>query len=190
MEVTEAYYAKNRTEWRSWLRKNHAVKTQIWLVYYNKASGRPRIPYNDAVEEALCYGWIDSTLKKIDRDRFAQRFTPRTPKSQWSAMNLERARRLMDLGRMTKAGLNKLPEFFNAKSSAVRSNRVHIPPDILQALKQHRGTWKNFQRFPDSYKRIRIWWIDASRKRPEAFRVRLRYFLKMTSQNKRFGMVQ
>ena len=71
MEVTETYYTKNRREWRAWLREHHDSKTEIWLVYYSKASGKPRIPYNDAVEEALCYGWIDSTLKKIDRDRFA-----------------------------------------------------------------------------------------------------------------------
>ncbi len=191
MEVTQTYYAKNRREWRSWLRKHHEAKTEIWLVYYNKASGKPRIPYNDAVEEALCFGWIDSTLKKIDRDRFAQRFTPRRPKALWSAMNLERARRLMELGRFTKAGVAKLPEKFDSRSKgSPRNERVTIPHDIMRALRQHNGTWKNFLKFPESYKRIRIGWITGARKRPEILRQRLRYFVKMTAQNKRYGMVQ
>lgn len=190
MEIKETYYAKNRKEWRAWLREHHDAKTEIWLVYYNKASGKPRIPYNDAVEEALCYGWIDSTLKKIDRDRFTQRFTPRKPKAVWSAMNLERARRLMELGRMTKAGLAKLPEKFDSGAKGARNERVAIPHDIIRALKQRSGAWKNFLKFPGSYKRIRIGWITAARKRPEILRQRLRYFVKMTAQNKRYGMVQ
>ncbi len=190
MKVTETYYAKNRREWRVWLREHYDAKTEIWLVYYNKASGKPRIPYNDAVEEALCYGWIDSTLKKIDRDRFAQRFTPRKPKAVWSAMNIERARRLMELGRMTKVGVAKLPEEFDSGSKAARKERVALPRDIMRALKQRSGAWRNFLKFPDSYKRIRIGWITAARKRPEILRQRLRYFVKMTAQNKRYGMVQ
>lgn len=190
MKITERYYAKNRKEWRSWLKKHHDVKSEIWLVYYTKASGKQRIPYNDAVEEALCYGWIDSTLKKIDRDRFAQRFTPRKPKAVWSAMNLERARGLMELGRITKAGLAQLPEEFDSASKMARTERVSMPRDIMRALKQRRGVWKNFLKFPDSYKRIRIGWITAARKRPEVFSQRLRYFVKMTAQNKRYGMVQ
>jgi len=190
MKVTQTYYAKNRREWRAWLRRHHDVKSEIWLVYYNKASGKPRIPYNDAVEEALCYGWIDSTLKKLDLDRFAQRFTPRKPKSLWSAMNLERARRLMELGRMTKVGLAKLPEKFYSEAKAGRRKRVAIPKDIMRTLKQSSGAWRNFLKFPDSYKQIRIGWIIAAKKRPVIFRQRLRYFVKMTAQNKRYGMVQ
>ena len=190
MEVTETYYAKTRKDWRSWLKKHHDVKSEIWLVYYNKASGKPRIPYNDAVEEALCYGWIDSTLKKIDRDRFTQRFTPRKPKAVWSAMNLERARRLIKLGKMTKAGLAKLPEKFASQSKRPGNEHAAIPHDIIRALKQRGGAWRNFLKFPNSYKRIRIGWITAARKRPEIFRQRLRYFVKMTARNKRYGMVQ
>ena len=82
------FYAKDRRAWRAWLAKHHRAKTEVWLVYYRKDSGKPRIPYNDAVEEALCYGWIDSTLMKVDRERFAQRFSPRKAKSSLSPMNL------------------------------------------------------------------------------------------------------
>src|ERR1700694_4647030 len=98
-------YAKDRREWRSWLAKNHAKCDEIWLVYYKKDSGKPRVAYQDAVEEALCFGWIDGKLNRLDQDRFAQRFTPRRPDSRWSAINIERARRLIEENRMTAAGM-------------------------------------------------------------------------------------
>jgi uncharacterized protein YdeI (YjbR/CyaY-like superfamily) len=90
MQITKTFYAKNRKEWRKWLEKNHGKETEIWLIYYRKSTGKPRISYNDAVEEALCFGWIDSIEKGLDEERFAQRFTPRKPKSNWSALNIER----------------------------------------------------------------------------------------------------
>lgn len=103
-------------------------------------------------------------------------------------MNKERARRLIKQGKMTRAGLAAM-EALKAKGSAPRS-RIVIPPDILKHLRKDKTIWENFQRFPSSYKRVRVGWIDASRKRPAEFEKRLRYFLKMTAQNKRFGMVQ
>lgn len=172
MKIGKTFYAKNRTEWRAWLRKNHKTATEIWLIYYNKQSGKPRIPYNDAVEEALCFGWIDSIIKKFDKDRAAQRFTPRKPKSQWSEMNKERVRRLIKQARMTKAGLAVFDEKQGLKTS--KGNRLVIPSDILRVLKKDKTVWKNFQKFPESYKRIRIGWIHASRNRPEFFEQRLR----------------
>ena len=194
MEITTTFYAKNRTAWRTWLKKHHATKGEIWLVYYNKSSGKPRVPYNDAVEEALCFGWIDSIIKKIDTDSFAQRFTPRKPKSVWSEMNKERVRRLIREKKMTPAGLAA----FNGSAhrsvlktgTKVRAEKLVIPSTILKALKRNPATWKNFQKFPESYKRIRIGWIEGARHRPKIFRQRLSFFLKMTAQNKRYGMVQ
>lgn len=194
MEITTRLYAKNRKEWRTWLKKHHTSKQEIWLVYYSKSSGKPRVPYNDAVEEALCFGWIDSILKKINDESFAQRFTPRKPKSVWSEMNKERVRRLIREKKMTAAGLAA----FNGSAhrsvlktgTNVRAEKLVIPPTILKALKRDSTTWKNFQKFPESYKRIRIGWIEGARHRPEIFRKRLTYFRKMTAQNKRYGMVQ
>lgn len=182
MNVGKTLYVKNRKEWRSWLAKHHKTASEIWLIYYKKASGKPRIPYNDAVDEALCYGWIDSLLKPLDAHKYAQRYSPRKKTSRLSDMNRERVRRLIKSGRMTKAGLAAIEH--TGKRSA------ELPADILARLKRDPTTWKNFQKFPASYKRIRIGWIDAARKRREAFEQRLRYFLKMTAQNKRFGMVQ
>ncbi len=169
MKLGKTFYAKNRREWRAWLAKHHRTAPEIWLIYYKKDSGKPRIPYNDAVEEALCYGWIDSILKPIDARRYAQRFSPRRPTSRLSEMNRERVRRLIAAGRMTSAGLERIKHVFDHRRDT---------------------NWKNYRSFPESYKRIRIGWITAARHRQEVFEQRLRYFLKMTAQNKRFGMVQ
>ena len=193
MEITKTYYAPDRKSWRAWLKKHHRAAEEIWLVFFKKGSGKPRVAYSDAVEEALCFGWIDSIVKAIDEKKYAQRFTPRKPRSQWSEMNRERMRRLIDAGLMTPAGLAAYDnKHSNLKSRTNRRTRLQlvVPADIKSALMKKKQTWKNFQAFPESYKRIRIWWIDAARKRPKAFRQRLRYFLKMTAQNKRFGMVQ
>ena len=121
-------------------------------------------------------------LKTIDDESFAQRFTPRRPGAKWSAMNKERLRRLIKQGKVTKAGL--------AAAEVVAGKKVDIAPDILRRLKRDDTTWRNFRGFPASYKRIRIGWIEGARNRPEVFERRLKYFLKMTSQNKRYGMVQ
>lgn len=183
MQITKTFYASTRDKWREWLKINHAKEKEIWLVYYSKKSGKPRVEYNHAVEEALCFGWIDSTMKKIDADCFAQRFSPRNPKSSWSEMNKERARRLIKDKKMTRAGAALLPE-------GLLEEKFKIPADILKALKKDKETWKNFQKFSESYKRIRTGFIHHSRNRPEAFKKRLEYFLKMTKQNKQFGMVK
>jgi len=182
VKVGKTFYAKNRMEWRCWLAKHHQSANEIWLIYYKKASGKPRIPYNDAVDEALCYGWIDSLLKPIDAHKYAQRHSPRKQTSRLSDMNRERVRRLIKAGRMTKAGLVAIEH--TGKGSA------KLPADIVARLKQDPVTWRNFQKFPASYKRIRVGWIAAARHRREVFEQRLRYFFKMTKQNKRFGMVQ
>jgi len=195
MKLGKTLYLTSRKEWRAWLKKHHASEREIWLVYYRKQSGQPRIPYNDAVEEALCYGWIDSILKKVDADRFAQRFTPRRPGSQLSPMNKERVRRLIQQKKMAAAGMAAVRDALGPSLKEIETDtridaRLVIAPDIRQALKADEQTWKNFQKFPASYKRIRIGWIEGARKRPEEFSKRLEYFLKMTAQNKRFGMVQ
>ena len=98
----------SRVEWRDWLSQHGQSETEVWLIYYRKDSGRPRIPYDDAVEEALCFGWIDSIVKRMDDEKFAQKFTPRRYGSRWSELNVRRVRKLMKEGRMTEAGLANL----------------------------------------------------------------------------------
>jgi len=182
MEIGKTLYVTNRKAWRSWLAKHHKIEKEVWLVYYKKHSNKPRIPYNDAVDEALCYGWIDSIVKKIDGEKTAQRFTPRRENSPWSEMNKERARRLIKAGKMTKAGQAKIKDNLNEK--------FIVPEVILKELKQDSLVWNNFTKFSLSYKRIRIGYIDNSRKRPEEFKKRLIHFIKMTRQNKQFGMIK
>ena len=182
MNIGKTLRVTTRKAWRAWLEKNHACKKEIWLVYATKKSGKPRVAYSDAVEEALCFGWIDSTMKPIDENYFAQRFSPRrSAKSQLSETNKERVRRMIRAGLMTPAGLEKV--------RARMSEEFVLPADIVAALKRDPKTWRNFQRFPKWYQRVRVGWLDMSRRRSDIFQARLRYFLKMTAQNRRYGQV-
>ena len=182
MDIGETLYVTDAGAWRDWLEANHASAAEIWLVYPNKRSGQPRIPYNDAVDEALCFGWIDSIVKSLDAERAAQRFTPRRPKSPLSEMNKARMHRLHAAGKMTPAGL--------AIAQGVLDEAYTVPADVEVALRQDDEVWRNFEAFPESYKRIRVGWIEGSRNRQDVFERRLAYFIRMTKQGKRFGMEQ
>ncbi len=168
-----------RTAWRTWLREHYKSEKEAWLVFYRQHTGKARISYNDAVEEALCFGWIDSNVKSLDENRFAQRFTPRNQKSPYSQANKERLRKLI--------ALKKVRREVVATLTGVSAEKFTIPTDILEAIKRNPVAWKNFRSFSSSYKRIRIGFIDGSRKRPAEFAKRLRYFIKMTERNKQFG---
>lgn len=109
MEIGETIYVTTADEFRKWLIKNHQTKKEIWLIQYKKATRKPSINYVDAVEEALCFGWIDGLEKSMDAERYALRFSPRRPKSNWTNTNKDRARRLIAEGRMTPAGRARLP---------------------------------------------------------------------------------
>ncbi len=179
MKVTKTLHITNRKDWRKWLREHYKTEKDIWLVYYKKETGKPRIAYNDAVEEALCFGWIDSTFKTLDDKRTAQRFSPRKPKSPYSPANKERLRKLIKQRKVIKAVRETLGDLSEEK--------FEIPKDILNAIKANETAWKHFQKFSAAYKRIRIGFIDGARKRPEEFNKRLRYFIKMTEKNKQYG---
>jgi len=179
MEISRTLHVTNRRDWRKWLRRHYKTEKEIWLVYYRKETGKPRISYNDAVEEALCFGWIDSIVKKLDHERTVQRFSPRKPKSKYSPANKERLRRLVKQRKVIKEVRETLGDILEEK--------LEIPKDILKAIKANKEAWKNFQKFSDSYRRIRIGFIDGARKRPEEFKKRLRYFIKMTEENKQYG---
>ncbi|MFA5835125.1 MAG: YdeI/OmpD-associated family protein [Bacteroidota bacterium] len=188
MIVGETLYVWTRTQWRAWLSKNHAAAKEIWLIYYKKESGKKRISYNDAVEEALCYGWIDSTAKSRDKQSWVQRFSPRRPKSNLSELNKERMRVMIKAKKMTKAGLLSVAQHLTPITQ--QPKRFVFPKDILLEIKKNPTAWKHYQRFPLNYRRIRIAWIDDSRIRPDEYTKRLRYFISMTEKNKRFGTVQ
>lgn len=180
MQITQTLYVTNRRVWRQWLSENHATAKEIWLLSYPVSASRPSMLYLHAVEEALCFGWIDGIAKKFDQERLAQRFTPRRPKSHWTELNKERARRLIASGLMTEAGQRVLPDL------SIESFR--IADDILAALQNDPQVWKHFQSFPAVYQRIRIGFIEEMRKQPDIFQQRLANFLKKTGQNKMYGV--
>jgi uncharacterized protein YdeI (YjbR/CyaY-like superfamily) len=182
MDITTTFYPTDREAWRAWLEQNHATESEIWLLFPSAASGKPRVTYLEAVEEALCFGWIDGIAKKYDADSSAQRFTPRRTKSNWTELNKERARRLIASGRMTEAGRAKLPD--------LNVDSFRIADDILQALQKDAEMWANFQAFPAVYQRIRVGYIEEMRKQPQEFEKRLANFLKKTRENKMFGTME
>lgn len=183
MNVGETLDVRTPAAWRAWLKRNHAGKKEIWLIYHAKASGSSSISYNDAVDEAICFGWIDSTVKKLDAHSRAQRFTPRRKSSPVSEMNKARARRLVRERRMTVAERAAL-------GSALQREPLVVAPDVRRALRGEPGAWARFEKLPVAYKRIRLGFIEGARGRPEIFATRLRYFVRMTAQGKRYGMVR
>ena len=168
MEITQTLYVTNRKDWRNWLKKNYKTEREIWLVLPRKATGKPRIEYNTSVEEALCFGWIDSIQKTLDEDHTVQRFSPRKPKAKYSQANIERLRYLVVKKRVIKDVAKTLDDVLNEE--------FVIPDDITKAIKANKKAWKNFQAFSDSYVRIRIAFIDGARNRPEEFKKRLQQF--------------
>jgi uncharacterized protein YdeI (YjbR/CyaY-like superfamily) len=179
MDITRTLYITNRKDWRKWLRAHYKTEKEIWLVYPRKETGKSRIVYNDAVEEALCFGWIDSTVKTLDQEHTVQRFSPRKPKSSYSPANQERLRKLIKQRKVIKE--------IRATLGDILEGKFEIPKDILNALKTNKEAWKNFQKFSDTYKRIRIGFIEGARQRPDEFKKRLNYFIRMTEKNKQYG---
>jgi uncharacterized protein YdeI (YjbR/CyaY-like superfamily) len=179
MNVGKTLYVTDRQAWRAWLAEHHDKEKEIWLIFPKKSSGKPRILYNDAVEEALSFGWIDSTAKRIDENFYAQRFSPRNPRSKYSEANKQRLRELVKRGMV-------LPSVKAAVADLLDEEFV-VPADILQEIKANKVAWDNFQKFTPEYVRIRIAFIEGARNRPDEFKKRLRYFIKLTEKNKRIG---
>ncbi|MDD4607300.1 MAG: YdeI/OmpD-associated family protein [Patescibacteria group bacterium] len=179
MSEPKTLYVANRKNWRKWLKKNFNKEKEIWLVYPKKSSGKEKILYNNAVEEALCFGWIDSTIKSLNKDSSIQRFSPRNPKSTYSQQNKERMKWLL------KNDMIHASVFEKAKEIA--SEKFVFPKDIVNAIRKEEVVWKNYKAFSDTYKRIRIAYIDSARERPEEFKKRLNNFLNKTKINKQIG---
>lgn len=169
-------YFASREAWRAWLEVNFETEDEVWFVFPLKASGRKSVTYNDAVEEALCFGWIDSTIKSLDEGCRVQRFTPRNPKSTYSQANKERLRWLLENGRIHPACVDKV--------RGVLLEPFVFPGDIMERLKEDEAVWENYERFSHGYKRIRIAYIEAARRRPEEFEKRLNHFVRKVKENK------
>lgn len=191
MTKPETLYVKDRNEWRSWLEKNYDSKSEIWLIYYKKHSSKPRIPYDDAVEEALCFGWIDSLVKTIDDEKYMQKYTPRKKNSVWSEYNVKRCEKMIKEGKMTNAGLVLIEEAKkNGKwqNAYISKKLFEMPRSLEDALKKDKTAWENFNNFAPSYKNNYIHWV-ASAKREETKEKRIIEVVKRAALNQKPGML-
>ena len=183
-------YITNRKDWREWLKINHDSQKETWLIFYKKHTGKKRIPYDDAVEEALCFGWIDSIVKRIDEEKYAQKFTPRRSNSQWSEVNKKRVMKMIKVKKMTKAGLIKIKQAKkNGKWSEVAANKKEfvLTPDIKKVLTANKKAWENFNKLAPSYKKNYIGWITSAKKK-ETRDKRLKEALKTLERGKKLGI--
>ena len=184
-------YFKTREEWHNWLEDNHAVLSGIWLVYYKKISGKPRIAYNDAVEEALCYGWIDGKIKRINEDYYIQWFTPRRKGSRWSELNVKRAQKLISEGRMRQPGFLVYEEAMKKPGLISDTNpdkTITVPDDLLTALKSNIKAYNNFLNFPQGSRRMYVLWLNDA-KRTETRNARISKIVERSAKNMRAGMM-
>lgn len=192
VEKNKTLYITNRDDWRVWLKKNHGSQKEVWLVYYKKHTGKPRIPYDDAVEEAICFGWIDSTVKRLDEEKYAQKFTPRNQRSKWSELNKRRAERMVKQGKMIPAGLAKFKQAGKQKDRKIKeksgNQRAVVPPDLRRALATDKEALENFNNLAPGYRRLYVAWItDAKRKETREKRIRLT--VERSAENKKPGIM-
>ena len=172
----EIFATGDRSEWRAWLLGHFETAQEVWFVLPLQAAGEESLSYNDAVEEALCFGWIDSTNRKLDELHCIRRFTPRKPGSPYSQPNIERLIWLDERGLIH-------PKVRESVLPVIRKPFV-FPQDILDALRADEAVWTNYQTFTEPYQRIRVAYIDAARHRPEEFQKRLKSFMDKTRRGK------
>jgi len=176
LRIGNTLHVISRKDWRTWLAKHYKNETEIWLIYNRKETGKPRISYNDAVEEALCFGWIDSTVKSFNEDSSVQRFSPRNPKSSFSQANKERLKWLLQNNLLHSSVLDTAKKLL--------AEKYVFPQNIIDAIKSDEAVWENYTKLSDSYIRIRIAYIESAKNRPEEFKKRLLNFIKKTKEEK------
>lgn len=184
-------HVTTREEWRSWLEGNHKKEREIWLVYYKRHTCKPRIPYDDAVEEAICFGWIDSIIKRIDENTYCQKFTPRRKNSKWSAKNIERAENMTAQGMMTEPGIISYSETKKDPSLIIKPEDPHsfiqIPEDLNSELHNSGEAFRNFIYFPKSYRKMCIGWINAAKK-PDTRQRRISEVVEKSAKGEKIGL--
>ena len=190
VSIVNPKYFKSASAFRRWLEVNHARVRELWVGFFKKSSGKGGLTYAEAVEEALCFGWIDGLKKRVDDLSYTHRFTPRKPKSNWSRINLQHVERLKQAGRMTAAGLKayaaREPER-SGRYSFENAPRKLAPADE-KLFRADKDAWEFFQRQPPGYQRIAIWWV-ISAKKPETRARRLGQLIATSRNGRRLGQV-
>jgi uncharacterized protein YdeI (YjbR/CyaY-like superfamily) len=174
----------SRRQWRAWLKKHHTSSPGVWLVFRKAHTGVKKIPHEDVVREALCFGWIDSLVKRLDEDRYAVKVTPRKPTSKWSDINRRRWAELKAAGLLTSAGLAAAP---TSNTYAPRPVIPDLPDYIAKALKANSKAWEFFQELAPTYRRHFVVWIHIA-KRPETRARRLRESMSLLAAGKKLGL--
>jgi uncharacterized protein YdeI (YjbR/CyaY-like superfamily) len=177
-------HIRSRQQWRTWLAKHHTSSAGVWLVRYKAHTGMKSIPYEDTVREALCFGWIDSLIKRLDSDRYALKVTPRQPTSKWSDINRKRWRELKAAGLLTSAGLAAAP---TNDSYAPRPVIPDLPVYIAKALKANFKAWEFFRQLAPTYRRHVVVWIHTA-KRPETREERIRESIRLLAAGRKLGL--
>lgn len=184
-------YIDSKDEWRSWLERNYNTEDEVWLVFNKVETGQPSIPYEDAVEQALCFGWIDSLIKKLNENQYARKFTPRRADSKWSVSNIKRVEKMIKAGLMTPHGL-KLVETAKRKGTwdePVQKPRldIKIHPDFVEALKEHPAAQKTFDDLSATHQKQYITWIGVA-KRDQTRARRISESIELLTQGKELGL--
>jgi len=174
-------------EWRQWLKKNHANETEVWLVYHKKHTGLSSLSYEDSVQEALCWGWIDSLIKRLDEDRYARKFTPRKPDSQWSASNVKRIQLLKSAKRLEPAGIAVIPENVMKGEIPTPALKAEMSPEFREALSQNAIALKHFEQLTGKQKELYLRWI-ASGKQSATRQKRSTEAINLLTKGKKLGM--
>ncbi len=180
-------YVQNRDEWRVWLQAHHSTEREVWFVAYKKHTGRHGVPYDEAVEEALCFGWIDSVRKTVDEDRSAQRFSPRINTRNWTQLNLDRVQKMVQQGRMTDAGLAVLPPADAPPPSERYEASSPLPEIFARALEANPPAAAYFHKLAPSYRRDFVRWVTEAKKE-ETRQRRLAEALRLLEENRKLGM--
>lgn len=180
------FHPLNRQEWRDWLAENYDKSNGIWFVYFKKTTGKPRVTYDEAVEEALCFGWIDSLPRKLDDERSKLLFTPRKPKSVWSKLNKTRIEKLVETGAMTEIGLAKIEAAKRDGSwnSLDASDNLEIADDLQKAFDANKTAETNFHNFTEGVKKAILQWLNSA-KREETRKARIEKLVMMAEKNLR-----
>jgi uncharacterized protein YdeI (YjbR/CyaY-like superfamily) len=178
------FYPKSRSEWRQWLQSNHTSLKSVWLIIHHKDSKTHSLTYEDAVEEALCFGWIDSKPNKRDDESYYLFFAQRKPKSKWSKANRERVEKMISEGLMTESGqaMIDLAKRSGTWTALIEVQDSVIPDDLQRLFDSHKLAFNYFQLFPDSSKRIILEWI-LNAKRPETRRKRIEETVRLAEKN-------